>query len=521
MAKLASHSPATGLLVGSIEKTRPSKVGEVVGSVARIQPIWAELTLSARARYMDRAADALVGRLDELAELIAREQGKPITEAYTMELVPTLEALRWLAGEGAEALAGERISMGHRVFAAKRARFHYEPLGVVAVIAPWNYSWSIPFSETAFALLAGNGVVLKPSPLTPLIGEQVAETFGAAGFPEGLVGVVQGEGDVGEALITDERVRKVFFTGSVPTGKRVGELCAQAPKGSVLELGGKDALIVCADADLKMAIDGAAWAGFANAGQTCSGVERVYVVSELAGEFTRGLVQKASRLRLGDPCAWDTEIGPMVSAAQFEIVDELVRDAVKAGAQLLTGGPAQPPGLDGHFYAPAVLADVTPEMRIMREEIFGPVVPVVPVADEAEAVRLANESEFGLGASVWTRDRDKGERIAHRIEAGTVWVNDHLFTHGACQCSWGGVKHSGTGRSHAKFGLYECVNVKTITQNAAPVGDLWWYPYDARLGRGLRSLARAMYGPRGERAGAIRESVLALARRGAGMITRR
>jgi succinate-semialdehyde dehydrogenase/glutarate-semialdehyde dehydrogenase len=211
----------------------------------------------------------------------------------------------------------------------------------------------------------------------------------------------------------------------------------------------------------------------------------------------------------------------MVSESQFEIVDGLVRDAVADGAMLMTGGPAELPGLRGKFYAPAVLTNLKPEMRIMREEIFGPVVPVIEVADEAEAVELANDSEFGLGASVWTRDRGKGERIAHRIAAGTVWVNDHLFTHGACQCSWGGVKHSGIGRSHSKFGLYECVTVKTVTQNAPEVADLWWYPYDAKLGRGIRSLAQAFYGPRGDRPGALRESMVALARRGAAMITRR
>ncbi len=284
----------------------------------------------------------------------------------------------------------------------KRARVVHEPLGVVAVIAPWNYPWTIPLGEVAFALMAGNGVVLKPASLTCLTGQRIAEVFERAGLPDGLLRVVHGGGAVGQALV-ESSVAKVFFTGSVEVGRGVGEACARRLKGAVLELGGKDPMLVLADADLRRTVAGALWGGFANAGQTCAGIERVYVAREVADRFVSELVAGARALRVGDPLRWDTEVGPMTSGEQFETVRELVDDAVAAGATLHCGGPVEIDGLSGPFYAPAVLTGVTHEMRIMREEIFGPVLPVMEVGSDEEAVALANDSRFGLGASVWTR----------------------------------------------------------------------------------------------------------------------
>src|SRR5205823_2621544 len=257
-------------------------------------------------------------------------------------------------------------------------------------------------------------------------GERIGRAFERAGVPEGLVRVIHGPG-AGAALVASD-VSKVFFTGSVETGRSVGQECARQLKGSVLELGGKDPMLVLADANLDHAVAGALWGGFANAGQTCSGIERVYVAREVADAFVAGVVEGAAGLRVGDPMAWDTEIGPMISEEQFQLVRELVDDAVAEGAELLCGGPTDPPpGLEaGSFYAPAVLTGVTHDMRIMREEIFGPVLPVVVVDSEDQAMALANDSQFGLGASVWTQDRSKGERVAGELESGMVWINDHM-----------------------------------------------------------------------------------------------
>ena len=512
---LESFNPATGELVGSVATITPDQVQGVVDDVARIQPAWAELSLDDRAAYLRRAAAALLDDIDEIAELLVNEQGKPRVEAYTMELLPTVDALHWCAKAGPKILADEKVRMSQAFLMSKKSRFTYEPIGVVGVIAPWNYPWSIPFGEVAIALMAGNGVVLKPASLTPLLGEAIRRVFEKGGLPEGLVRVVHGGGAVGDALARSS-AGKIFFTGSVEIGRKVGEVCAQNLKGSVLELGGKDPMIVCADADLDNAISGAVWGGFANAGQTCSGIERVYVDRQVADRFVEGVARETERLRLGDPLQWETEIGPMTSDDQYAIVVELIEDAVASGATKLCGGPTDVAGLPGKFIAPTVLTGVTHEMRIMREEIFGPVLPIVVVDSDQEAIDLANDSQFGLGASVWTKDRQKGARIARQIESGMVWVNDHSYSHGACQCAWGGVKESGVGRSHSKFGFYECVNVKMNSWEPGLTRDFWWQPYDRTLGDAVRASAKLLYGKGAERTAALREGagpLLAVGRR--------
>jgi succinate-semialdehyde dehydrogenase/glutarate-semialdehyde dehydrogenase len=510
-AQLESFNPATSESIGSVPTLTPAKVQGVVDDVAEVQPFWAQLSLDDRARYMRRAADVLLDELDDLAQLLTREQGKPLVESYTMELLPTVDALKWIADEGPHILAPERLSFPQAFLKTKRGRFVYEPIGVVGVIAPWNYPWSIPFGEVAIALMAGNGVVLKPASLTPLIGERIRMLFEKAGLPEGLVRTVHGGGRIGDALVKSS-AGKIFFTGSVEIGRKVGVEAAKRMKGTVLELGGKDPQIVCADADLANAVSGAVWGGFANAGQTCSGIERVYVVEDVADAFVEGVVRETERLTVGDPTEWTTEVGPMVSEEQAQIVTELVDDALEHGAKRRTGGPTKVKGMKGSFIAPTVLTGVTHEMRIMQEEIFGPVLPIVRVKDEEEALRLANDSQFGLGASVWTKDRAKGERIASRIESGMVWVNDHSYSHGACQCSWGGVKDSGLGRSHSKFGFYECVNIKLVTWEPGWTRDFWWQPYDRDVGQAVRTSGQLLYGRNGKRLEALREGAGSLLR---------
>jgi succinate-semialdehyde dehydrogenase/glutarate-semialdehyde dehydrogenase len=513
LAPLESFSPSTGERLGAVSVTPPDAVQGVVDAVAQVQPFWAQLTLADRARYLERVAQVLIDEADGIRDLIAREQGKPRNEAFSMEILPTIDALRWIGRAGMEILADEKIPMPQLFFKTKTSAFTYEPLGVIGVISPWNYPWSIPFGEVALALMAGNGVVLKPASLTPLIGERIVHVFERAGLPEGLVRVVHGPG-TGSALV-ESSVAKVFFTGSVAVGRDVGERCARQLKGSVLELGGKDPMIVLPDADLDHAIAGALWGGFANAGQTCSGIERVYVMREVSERFIAGVVAGAARLRVGDPLGWETEIGPMVSSEQFELVSALVDDAVAAGASMRCGGPVDVPGFEhGSFYAPTVLTGVTHDMRIMREEIFGPVLPIITVDSEDEAVQLANDSDFGLGASVWTSDRGKGERFAREIEAGMVWINDHMFSHGACQCSWGGVKESGLGRTHSKFGLYACVNVKLRVWEPSRIRSPWWHPYDETLGRALRQTAEILYGRPSIRAHALKEGAAPLLKLG-------
>jgi acyl-CoA reductase-like NAD-dependent aldehyde dehydrogenase len=509
---LESYNPATGQRVGAVATVAPDQAQGIVDQVAEVQPFWAQLSLDDRARYMRRTAQVIIDSLDDLALLLSREQGKPRAEAYTMELLPTVDGLHWIADQGPKILADERIPYPQIFWKAKRSWVTYDPLGVVGVIAPWNYPWSIPFGEVAIALMCGNGVVLKPASLTPLIGERIQGVFESAGVPEGLVRVVHGGGAVGNALV-ESNAAKVFFTGSVDVGRRVGTAAAERLKGSVLELGGKDPMIVLDDANLRNAIAGCAWGGFANAGQTCSGIERVYVMRGVADRFVDGVVAAARNLRVGDPLSADTEVGPMVSKDQYDLVVELVDDAVANGAKLHCGGPATVDGLPSEtFYAPTVLTGVTPSMRIMREEIFGPVVPIVTVDSEEEAIRLANDSPFGLGASVWTADRDKGRRIARRIESGMVWINDHMYSHGAMQTPWGGVKESGLGRAHGVHGFHECVAIKHVAWDPALAKQFWWHPYGDSLVDAMRSSAKLLYGRDADKLDALKKGAAPLAR---------
>ncbi|MDQ4130186.1 MAG: aldehyde dehydrogenase family protein [Actinomycetota bacterium] len=517
MSPLESFSPTTGELLGSVPTTEPERVQAVVDEVAAVQPAWAALPIRERSRHLRRAGEVALAQIDELAALVTREQGKPRNESYVMELVPTIDALHWIAGHAHEILSDEEIRDQPLFTMQKRARVRFEPLGVVGVIAPWNYPWSIPFGEVATALACGNGVVLKPSPLTPLTGQRIQDVFERAGLPAGLVRAVHGGGAVGQALV-ESTTAKIFFTGSVEVGRSVGVACAERMKGSVLELGGKDPAIVLSDASMANAVAGVIWGGFANAGQTCSGIERAYVSQGAADPFVARLVRGAERMKVGDPMEWDTEVGPMVSADHLERVHDLVEDAVAAGATMHCGGPVRVAGLAGHFYAPTVLTGVTAGMRIMREEVFGPVLPVCTVGSEEEAVGLANDSRFGLGASVWTLDRAKGERMASLLQSGMVWINDHSYSHGTHQAPWGGVKDSGLGRAHSRFGLHEHVEVKLVAWDPSRVPNFWWHPYDSSLGRGAQAAARLIYGRDGDRRRALAEGAVPLVKLGAKLV---
>ena len=455
---------------------------------------------------MRRAGQAIIDQLEDLTTLLTREQGKPRAESYSMELVPTIDTLRWLADAAPEILDDERVPMP--VFLKqKRSRHSFEPLGVVGVIAPWNYPWSIPFGEVAFALMAGNGVVLKPASLTPLIGQRIQDTFERAGLPEGLVRTIHGGGAVGQALV-ESSAAKIFFTGSVEVGRRVGMACASRMKGSVLELGGKDAMIVCADANLPNAISGCLWGGFANAGQTCSGIERVYVEREVADRFIEGVVQGAKALRVGDPMEWTTEVGPMVSRDQLETVRALVDDAVAAGATLRCGGQRELPELPGaDFYAPAVLTGVTHEMRIMREEIFGPVVPIVTVDSLDEAI--APGQRLRLRARRVGVDEEPAEERAHGAPARG---RDGL----------GQRPHVLPRRRLLRLGRGEGLGARALALEVRPLrvrerearelgavahARLLVAPYDESLGRGLHASAQLLYGRDSDKPAALRRGL--------------
>jgi acyl-CoA reductase-like NAD-dependent aldehyde dehydrogenase len=362
-----------------------------------------------------------------------------------------------------------------------------EPYGVIGIVSPWNYPFSIPATETLAALVAGNAVVLKPSELTPLVALELAALLHAAGVPKDVFQVVIGDGATGATLLQSSAdapgIDKLVFTGSVATGKRIAALAAERLLPVVLELGGKDPMIVLGDADIDVASSAAVWGAFVNAGQACLSVERCYVHRSLYEKFLRACVEKTQKLRVGDGMNPETDVGPMIHERQLRIVETHVEDAQARGARVLEGG-SRLPDLGPNFYSPTVLADVSHEMRIMREETFGPVLPVMAFDDDDEAVRLTNDSDFGLAASVWTRDSARGERLARRIQAGTVMVNDVISCFGISEAPHGGWKASGVGRTHGRFGLEEMVRVKYLDIDRMPgMKKVWWYGYGARFAR--------------------------------------
>jgi succinate-semialdehyde dehydrogenase/glutarate-semialdehyde dehydrogenase len=466
-------------------------VAHAVARARGAQKGWGTLSFRERAGIIMRARALVLEEMDEIARLVARETGKPAAEALAMEIVPTLDLMQFFARRTERLLRPEKIDIGLYRFLGRSSFIEYRPLGVVGVISPWNFPWAIPTGEVVMALMAGNCVVLKPSELTPLVALKLGDVFARAGLPRGVLEIVTGDGTTGAAL-TEAGVDKIMFTGSVATGRRVAEAAARNLTPVVLELGGKDPMIVFEDADLDAASSAAVWGAFANSGQACASVERCYVHERVAEEFTARVVEKVKALRQAVGTEEGADLGAMSSERQLLTVEEHLRDAVARGARVLAGG-GRARGIreGGAFHEPTVLTGVDHTMTIMREETFGPVLPLMTFREEEEAVRLANDSPFGLTASVWTRDLRRGRRVASRVEAGTIMVNEVLYTHGIAQTPWGGVKQSGLGRTHGRLGLLELVAPHHVHVNRlAVLQDVWWFGYTPGAARLFRSLAR-------------------------------
>jgi acyl-CoA reductase-like NAD-dependent aldehyde dehydrogenase len=485
--EVVSYNPATNEALGSVPLMRGEDVVRAVKAARAAQKSWAALSFNERGRIILRARAIVLKELEEIASLIHNESGKPEAEAISMELVPTLDLMQFFARRTRKLLKPERIGIGQYGLMGRSSKIVYKPLGVVGIISPWNFPWAIPLGEVVMALMAGNAVVLKPSELTPLIGLKIGEVFNRACLPEGTLQVVTGDGSTGAALV-EAGVDKIMFTGSVATGKRVAEAAAHTLTPVVLELGGKDPMIVLEDADVERAAHAAVWGAFANSGQACASVERCYVQSRIAPKFIDRVVELTRGLRQGAGEAQD--IGSMSSERQLEIVDEHVRDALAHKAQAMTGGKRLSDS-GGAFYEPTVLVDVDHSMKVMKDETFGPVLPIMTFDKEEEAVRLANDSVFGLTASVWTKNIGRGRRLAQQIEAGTVMVNEVLYTHGIAQTPWGGVKESGLGRTHGRLGLLELVQPIHLHVNRLTLmRDFWWFNYTPRAAALFRGFAR-------------------------------
>jgi acyl-CoA reductase-like NAD-dependent aldehyde dehydrogenase len=487
--RIEVRAPATSEPLGEVSITSAEEVQAVVARARAAQPAWEALGFDGRARYLRKALAILIERQDEFIAQISRETGRPPLETVVIDIFPACDSLAYYARRAKQILSDERRGM--HLLRDKKLIVSYRPLGVIGIITPWNGPFILALNPSVQALMAGNTVVLKPSEVTPLSAELVAELFRAAGLPADVFNVVQGDGTTGAALVASG-IDKVSFTGSVATGRKIAEACARQLVPCTLELGGKDPMIVCADTDIERAANGAVFGSFLNAGQFCCGTERVYVVDSIADEFTRRVVEKTRALRVGPGDEYD--IGPMIWPRQLEIVERHVSDAVARGAKVLVGG-RRAPDRTGPFYEPTVIVDVTHEMDIMREETFGPVLALLRVRDEDEAVRLANDSSYGLSATIWTRDDSKALRLAKRIQSGSVCVNDTSITYGVSEAPFGGRKSSGVGQTNGEAGLKGfCFAQPILFDRLGRKSEPVWYPYTAAKLKLMKKAIRWIWG---------------------------
>jgi acyl-CoA reductase-like NAD-dependent aldehyde dehydrogenase len=493
-ATIVSTNPATGEVLAELACATPNQVQAAVLRAKQAQPAWEATPVQARIAVLRRFQRLLSDQRDQVADLICREAGKPAAEALATEVLVILDATEFCIRNAHDFLREQPLPHANLAMKTKRGKLLREPFGVIGIISPWNYPFSIAATETLGALVTGNAVVLKPSELTPLIALELQQLLRAAGLNPDLMQVVIGEGPTGAALI-DSPIDKLIFTGSVATGKRVAEAAARKLLPVVLELGGKDPMIVLDDADLDIASSGAMWGAFMNAGQTCLSVERCYVHRSLYEKFLDACSTKIAKLRVGNGIGSEVEIGPLIHERQLRTVDEHVQDAIQHGARLLQGGKRLTE-LGPNFYAPTLLADVTPDMRIIREETFGPVLPVAPFDTDDEAIRVSNDSDFGLAASVWTTNRSRGETMAKRIKAGTVMINDVISCFGIAEAPHGGFKLSGIGRTHGRMGLAEMVQVKYVDTDLLPgMKKVWWFGYGQKFRQQMNGFVDVLFAP--------------------------
>ncbi len=479
---LPSVNPATGQVVAHVEKTSPKTVARIVTLARAAQREWATVPVHERCRRLRKLRECIMSSRNELADTVVAESGKPRVEALFADIFVALDSAEYWSKNAAAMLRTERVPHHSIAAKAKSGRLAYEPLGVIGIISSWNYPLAIPMSQIIPAVAAGNAVVCKTSDFTPRCGALIEKLFRDAGFPQDLVAVIQGGGEVGQALV-ESSPDKVLFTGSVATGRRVAEACASKLIPTVLELGGKDAMIVLADADLQTTSSAAVWGSYTNCGQVCLSVERLFVEQAVSQRFVELCVEKTRKLRLGPGNHPATDVGPLIRPQHVQRMGDLVEDAVARGAQVLCGGHPRP-DLGLNFFEPTVITGVDSSMRLFQEETFGPILAIQTVKDQEEAIRRANDSPFALAASVWTASTKKGQSIAQRLRAGAVMVNDAISYFGIAEAPHGGCGASGWGRTHGRAGLLEMVQMKYIDADRLPRRDKpWWYRYSGELER--------------------------------------
>jgi acyl-CoA reductase-like NAD-dependent aldehyde dehydrogenase len=475
-----SHDSRTGEVWASYPPTEPAEVAAAVERARAAQQSWAAMELRARARVLDRFRRLIAERKDEMAELIVRENGKPRNEAL-LEVLLAAEFARYYARNAQRILAARRFRSTVLALWRKRIRVEYEPWGVVGAITPWNYPLLLSSGLVLPALIAGNAVLLKPSEYTPSSAVRLGELLREAGVPDDVLQVVPGDAVTGASLL-DAGVDKIFLIGSIAAGRSVARQAAETLTPCVLELGGSDPAIVLEDANLETAAQGIVWSRFSNAGQTCVATKRVYVVEEVYESFLAEIRRIVEGLEVG----YEGNVGALIRPVQHDAITRQYRDALDRGATI--AAQANPRLDDPRFFPPTVLRDVTTEMQVLRDETFGPLLPVVSVRDAEEAVRLANATRFGLSASIWSRDTARALELARRLDCGTVGINDSVIVAAAPDVPHGGMKQSGLGRSHGEEGLLECVRTKAfVIDRWTRWREVYWQSGSRRVDDGIRA----------------------------------
>ncbi len=492
-----SIDPSTGEKIGSYRVDTVEEVREAIRRAAIAQPLWNRMVLAERVRHIKRIRDYILEHQEKIAQIISKDNGKTRVDAMITEVFTSCAALTYYCRKARRFLKPRRLASGSIISwsLGKRSKVHRSPFGVIGIISPWNYPFTIPFSEVIMALLAGNAVILKVASETQAVGHILKESIEAAGLPEDIFTYVNLPGSLAGDAFLEGGVDKLFFTGSVSTGKYLMKKASETLTPVSLELGGNDPMIVCEDADLKRAAVGAVWAGIQNAGQTCGGVERIYVDRKVYLDFMALLKKMVESLRVGPDRDFNTDIGAMTTRRQMEAVERQIEEALSKGAAIYAVSPT-PQGLPGQFLPATVLTGVSHDMLVMKEETFGPVLGVMPFKDVEEAIGLANDCRLGLTASVWSRDRKKAIEIARRIRAGTVTINDHLMSHGLPEAPWGGFKESGIGRTHGELGFAEMTEPQCIVNDILPYArkQMYWHPHSKKIYDGSRGITLLLYG---------------------------
>ena len=484
-------SPVTLERIGDFACATAEDVQAAVMRARNAQSEWAQRSFDERAAVLWRLVDQFVERQDVIADLVVKETGKPRNEAITMEVMAPCMQISHYAKHAARYLKTKRRRASGLMRFSKKVSLVYQPLGVVGLITPWNGPVALAANPLAQALMAGNAVVHKPSEVTPLSALLLAELTQAAGFPADLYQVIQGDGETGAALL-EAGVDKVSFTGSVATGRKVGEACGRNLTPCTLELGGKDAMIVCSDADLDRAADGAVRGSFFNSGHYCCGTERVYVPESIYEPFVEKVVAQTSALRQSD--SGEGDVGAVFWDKQMDIIESHMADAKAKGAKVLVGGERNR-SLSGYFFPPTVVVDVDHEMDLMRDETFGPVIAIQKVKDDEEALALANDSDYGLSGNLWTRDLDRGAKLAERIATGSVSINDIAVTYGIPEAPFGGVKASGVGQVNGEAGIRGYCHLHPIITDTAKKAQ-GGYPYTDESAERMRKAVKTLFGNR-------------------------